>query len=323
MQWRRIEELRHSRLPGWVQRHAALPASLLVALTAQVPATAAPSAPGSEAADSAVTSIASTPAELHAAPAEAPTTPAAEAPPPTEAPAAAADPSSAAAPPAPSPVAPPIYRTLIPPPVVLHYAMQRGMLRGSGELQWRPSGDAYTLRLDGSIAGLRLLRQISEGGFDAAGLAPRRFSDQRLRGEPLVADFDQASRRISFSGSREQLPLLPGNQDRLSWMIQLAAIFSADPARLVPGAQVSMPVVGARADPAVWTLRYVGREDVRTDAGTVHAVKLERVGSGNGEKAVEVWLDPHHDYLPIRAILHSGDSSSALELTLRDMVVER
>jgi hypothetical protein len=228
--------------------------------------------------------------------------------------------SSAAAAPA---SAPPIYRTRIPPPVVLHYAMQRGILRGTGALEWRPSGSSYSLQLDGSIAGLRILRQTSEGGFDAAGLAPRRFSDQRLRGDVRVADFDRHGDRVTFSGSPQQVPLLRGMQDRLSWMIPLAAILAADPGRLTPGAQVAFAVVGARADPAIWTLRYVGHEDVQTSAGSVHAVKLERVGSDEGDNAVEVWLDPQHGYLPIRASLHPPDSGAGLELNLTDMVLER
>ncbi len=241
------------------------------------------------------------------------------------APSAAALATAAAAAPSVASVAasaPPLYRTRIPPPVVLHYVMQRGFLRGSGALEWRPSGSSYTLQLDGGIAGLRILHQASEGGLDAAGLAPRRFSDQRLRGEMRVANFDRDIGRITFSDSPQQLPLLRGTQDRLSWMIQLAAIFSADPTRLVPGAQVAFAVVGARADPAIWTLRFVGPEDVQTDGGTVHAIKFERVGEA-GDNGVEVWLDPQHDYLPIRASLHSPDSGAALELTLKSMVFER
>ena len=75
----------------------------------------------------------------------------------------------------------PHYRTQMPPALTLNYVMQRGSLSGRGELSWRPAGEHYELKLVGSVAGLTVLTQISSGGFDAAGVAPLRFTDPRQR----------------------------------------------------------------------------------------------------------------------------------------------
>ena len=136
----------------------------------------------------------------------------------------------------------------------------------------------------------------------------------------LATNFRRDSDRITFSGPKAVLPLRPGTQDRLSWMIELAAILAGEPERLVPGGEVAMSVVGARADWAIWTLRYVGHEDVATGAGTVHAIRLERTGSERYDTGVDVWVDPQRHYLPIRASLHNGNDSQTLELVLQDMV---
>ena len=88
----------------------------------------------------------------------------------------------------------PHYRTQMPPAATLRYEMQRGLLRGTGDLSWRPQGDHYELRLVASVSGLMVLTQVSTGGFDAAGIAPQRFTDQRLR-RGTLALFDLVEQR--------------------------------------------------------------------------------------------------------------------------------
>ncbi|HEY0817506.1 MAG TPA: hypothetical protein VGD46_01925, partial [Rhizobacter sp.] len=78
----------------------------------------------------------------------------------------------------------PVYRTKLPPPITLGYELSYGRWTGSGELQWRPRGDTYDARLEGRVAGLRIITLASQGGLDSAGLAPVRYTDQRRgRGE--------------------------------------------------------------------------------------------------------------------------------------------
>ena len=213
----------------------------------------------------------------------------------------------------------PLYRTLFPPPLTLHYALSRGALSGTGELQWRPADGQYQLRLEGRLAGLPVLVQNSQGGFDDAGIAPLRFTDQRMRRDVKAANFQRAVGKITFSGPSTEYPLLIGAQDRLSWMIQLAAVAAAEPQRLAPGGKVALYVVGARGDADLWIFRYVAHEDVATVAGPVAAVKFAREPRGAYDTQVEAWLDPARHHLPVRARLNHSPDGEALELLLNDI----
>ena len=215
----------------------------------------------------------------------------------------------------------PVYRTRTPPAANLRFVMQRGILRGNAELSWRPSGKAYELRLDGRIAGLTILSQVSQGGFDSAGIAPVRFTDQRLRGAMNAANFQRQASKVTFSGPQTELALQPGVQDRLSWMLQLPAIVAGEPGLRKPGARVAFHVIGARADAAVWVLRYVGIEPVDVAGVAVDAEKFSREESGPHDTAVDIWLDPQRYHLPIRATLRNGGDNDALELILQELTM--
>lgn len=232
---------------------------------------------------------------------------------PTAAPKSAASPDS---PPAADEVVP-VYRTRVPPAATLRFRMQRGALSGTADLAWRPAGSRYELQFGGKVAGLTILTQVSSGGIEANGLAPVRFTDQRLRHAPIAANFQREAGKISFSGPSDEFPLWPGVQDRLSWMIQLSAIVQADAKLMQPGAKVAMHVVGARADAGVWVFRCMARESVNAAGATVQAVKFVREPRGPYDTAAEVWLDPQRHDLPVRAALRSGDGD-ALELVLQE-----
>ncbi|MBC7992803.1 MAG: DUF3108 domain-containing protein [Rhizobacter sp.] len=209
----------------------------------------------------------------------------------------------------------PQYRTQIPPAMTLQYHMHRGALRGTGELTWRPVAKGYVARLDGRMAGFSILTWVSEGGFDAAGLAPLRFTDKRRGKSELAANFQRDAGKITFSGPSTEYPLVPGAQDRMSWMIQIAAIASADPKRLATGARLSMYVVGARGDAEVWSFKVQGPDEVATGDSAVQAIKLVREPRKPQDTRVEVWLAPSLHYLPVRArLINEG---SALELQMQ------
>lgn len=215
--------------------------------------------------------------------------------------------------------APPVYPTRLPPPATLHYALRRGPLAGSGRLVWKPHDHGYEMRLEGSVLGLDVLTQVSRGGIDAAGLAPLRFTDKRLRRPLYVADFERESARVRFSPPRAERVWRPGVQDRLSWMIQLSAIAAADAQRIAPGAQIELLVIGARGESATWVFASRGHEALDTPAGRIDTVHLRRETQGKeDESGVEVWLDPGRHLLPVRATMREGDA--VLELRLREML---
>ncbi|HEY9064416.1 MAG TPA: DUF3108 domain-containing protein, partial [Burkholderiaceae bacterium] len=218
----------------------------------------------------------------------------------------------------------PHYRTRMPAGATLRYQVSRGVLHGSGELQWRPQGDQYELKLESKLGGMTLLTQVSSGGFDAEGIAPVRFTDTRIRRATVAANFQREAGRdgkITFSGSSQELPLAPGVQDRISWMVQLAAIVAAQPNLRTPGAKVVMQVVGANADASVWSFRCAGSETIETGIGPIDALKYVREPRpGAYDTTAQAWLDPKHHFLPARATLRSGPNDEGYELHLQDVI---
>jgi Protein of unknown function (DUF3108) len=212
---------------------------------------------------------------------------------------------------------PPVYPTRIPASARLAYVLRRGALTGAGELIWQHDGRAYTLSLSGSALGLELIGQASRGVFDAAGLAPERFVDRRRGRDRQAANFDRSAGRITFSGPALTFPLVPGAQDRLSWMVQLPAIVEADAARRTAGTRVAMFIVGARGDADVWTFSVRGPEPVELAAGNkVDALRLTREPRRPYDMQIEVWLDPTRQHLPARVRLTTLPGGDSLELTL-------
>lgn len=208
------------------------------------------------------------------------------------------------------------YRTKMPPPMTMTYEVRRGFLRVKGEARWRPVEGAYRVELEAKLGGITALSQTSEGGFDAAGLAPVRFVDKRLN-RTNAANFQREANKITFSGNPAELPIPAGAQDRLSYLFQLAAVLSAEPELAAPGGTVAMFVVGARADAAVWVLRFVASEFVDTVDGAVRAAHFTRDARGPYDSTIDVWVDPARYYLPVRAKQRSG--TDEIDLLLETM----
>lgn len=247
--------------------------------------------------------------------------------PPTGAPASASgsapsEPASAsegvAEPPRIGPALPPApaYRTRIPPPARIVYRLSRGLIVGTGELDWRPQAGGYQLRLDGKLPLIgTLITQTSRGRFDAAGLAPERHTDKRLRRGEQAASFQRPLGLVTFSGGAAALPIAPGLQDRLSVMLQLAAVAAAGPQPPPAGQELQIAVAGARGDSALWALRYEGVQPVETPDGPVRAWHYLRQPALPHDTRAEFWLDPARHFLPVRVRLTDG-SGDPLELLL-------
>jgi hypothetical protein len=265
------------------------------------------------------------PPAVAAEPASVPAAATAEAPP--AASAASAIEAAASSAPAAAPVlrqverSVPTYKTRLPPAAVLVYDIRRGMLSGTGELNWQPQAGSYEARLQVSIAGFNLLTQVSQGDFGAAGLAPVRFTDQRARRAARAANFQREAHKITYSDSKDEYALPEGSQDRLSWMIQLPAVLAAEPKRAAPGGEVQMVVSGVRADVAVWSFAFVGVETIDSGGVKVRTLRFTRPAKGPRDVLADVWLDPARHLFPVRAVLSHGDDGDALELSLRQIKV--
>lgn len=230
-------------------------------------------------------------------------------------------PAAVAAPaPADAAAAPPLYATRIAAPIEWAYRLRRGEQQGTATLTWRPDFAAarYEARLVGEIDGRGVLHWSSQGALDAAGIAPERFLLREPRRGAQAANFERVSRRITYSGPPVAHVLPDGAQDRLSWLMQLAAVVAADPQRHgAPGAVVDLFVVGARGDADRWRFDARGAEGVELDDGsTVQTWAYERSPLRHYDVRVEAWLAPALGWLPVRLRVSPTGAGRALELLL-------
>lgn len=210
------------------------------------------------------------------------------------------------------------YSTVIPPSANLRFRMRRGAVLGHAELNWLVREDHYELRLESRVAGALLLAQSSQGGFDDSGLAPQRFTDQRARRGTLAVNFQRDAGKITFSAVPNELLLGMGAQDRLSWLVQLAAIAGAEPRRLAAGGEISLQVVGARADVVWWHFVSLGEGQIDTPSGPLNVVHLQRLAGTEYDTRVEVWLEAQAPHWPVRAEWRSGPNDPGVDLWRSD-----
>ena len=215
----------------------------------------------------------------------------------------------------------PVYATALPPAMHLRFRTQRGEREGQADLSWLPDAQGYELRLQGDLPGRSGWQRISRGGFDAAGLAPQRYAEGARGREARAVNFERQSGRITFSGPGIEHELLPGAQDRLSWIIQLAGIAQAQPDALAPGRQIELFVAGTRGDAQVWRFEVLGTESHSPGDGTpaVPTVALRREPARPYDTRAEIWLDPARSYLPLRLRLSTVPGPDALEWWLLAM----
>jgi hypothetical protein len=231
----------------------------------------------------------------------------------TPAAAAAADPGGLAV---------PVYATSLPPSTTLRYLRQRGAQQGRVSLRWEVQGDQYQLSLNSEASSGPAIGSSSRGSIGEQGLAPDRHTESRRGRDVRAANFQRDSARITFSGPRTEYPLLPGSQDRLSWMLQLGAIVEANPALRAPGSEIAMFVVGGRGDGELWVFTVQGRADVELPAGPVSAaLHLKREARRPYDTQAEVWLDPARMHLPVRLRLVVRPTGEGSEFLLESAAI--
>ena len=220
----------------------------------------------------------------------------------------------------------PVYRTQPAPPATLLFELKRGLARGQAVLQWRPdSHDAsYLLTLQAQAFGVSVAAWNSSGRFDAAGLAPQRYAELRRNREVRATNFQRAAQKISFSAQSTEFELTPGVQDRSSWMLQLGAVLQANPELALPGAQVTLVVVGTRGAPEPWVFTVVDRARLTLTAGEspttlADAVQLLREPRRPYDTRVRVWLDPARHHLPVKVQMLVQATGEGQEFELQQM----
>ena len=213
-------------------------------------------------------------------------------------------------------IAPPVH---IPAPQRLQFevsgAAKKFNYSASAELLWQHDGHNYQARQEISLLFLGARTQTSAGTLTSAGLRPQRFAD-RSRSEQ-AAHFDYAAGQVTFSANTPTVALVAGAQDRLSVFIQLGALLAAAPESYPSGTRISMATVGARSAD-VWAFTVEGAEALDLPAGTITALKLQRLPRRDHDydQKAELWLAPSLGYLPVRIRITQANGDFA-DLRLR------
>lgn len=216
------------------------------------------------------------------------------APTPDEAPPAAE--SVAAATPPPS--TPASAQPTVPGSARISYKVQANKFpfNANAELLWQQDGKIYSAQLALSAFGQTRM-QTSRGEIIPSGLAPLRFSD-KYRSE-VAAHFNREYGKVTFSANTPDVPLQPGAQDRLSVLLQLAALIANDPVHYAPATTLSIQTIGPR-DADTWLFTVGSEEKIKLPGGELMALKLERKPRQEFDQKVELWLAPTQAYLPVR-----------------------
>lgn len=200
----------------------------------------------------------------------------------------------------------------LPPSAQLNYRLSKGLLSGTGRIDWTLAGDTYRLRLEARVPVLgQIFQQTSEGRIDANGVAPVRHTESAIRRSQRAVSFvrDTSPPRIQFSAREGNEPLRAGAQDRVSWIAQLVGRLGARaPADWTPGSRIEMDVASVGGDVQHWVFTIIGRD-------SDNQWHLRREADGPRDTRAEVWLDPSRHLWPTRIRL-TEPSGDPLELTL-------
>jgi hypothetical protein len=165
------------------------------------------------------------------------------------------------------------------------------------EFSWQQDGQRYDSKLEVGAFLLGSRSQTSQGTLGAEGLMPQRFGD-KYRSE-VASHFQRDKGVISFSTNAPEVPLLKGAQDRLSVVMQIAALLSAEPERYPVGTMLSFQTVATR-DAEVWLFLVEKFENLQLPFGDVDTIKINRKPRKEFDQAIELWFAPSIDYLPVR-----------------------
>lgn len=299
------------------QQVAATPGKAVGSATQTAPATiparasASPSTPVQKSPGtppSEPTNPAPTPSEPAQAPASAPAPTPAPTPVPTQATPAAptADSASTTPPHVPTPTV--AKRLAVPGSTQLEFsvlASRKGLsLPAQSTLVWQTDGSGYraSLVIRAALGMGRDRSQTSVGTIDPVlGLQPQRFGDKNKTEVATHFDRSRTPPAIRFSSNTPEAELLPGSQDRLSVLLQLAAMLAGEPSRYVPGSAVLIHTAGSR-DAGLWHFRVGNVEPLELPAGKLSALHLVREPMHTYDNRVEVWLAPALGHLPVRIL---------------------
>jgi hypothetical protein len=160
-----------------------------------------------------------------------------------------------------------------------------------------------------------LAKNRSEGELGALGIAPNLYVEKRFGRSETNTHFQHQSKQISFSASTAIIPTSGGEQDRGSWIWQLASLGRGNPGKFESGLNLEMLVASAKSVDA-WRIRVNGKEQLKLPDGEVSAWRLSVVpGTQSFDRQFDLWLAPDRQWYPVR-LLHEDKNGNRVELSL-------
>lgn len=200
------------------------------------------------------------------------------------------------------------YRVMPPPPVRLTYTVTRGAAsEGNAELTWRSDGNRYQLQMDGILG-----QRSSTGAIDDAGVAPEQAVEAFGAGS-VTTRFDRSAGTVQAGLDAQADRLAEGSQDSASLLAQLAGMGLADPSQM---REVLEFWVAGPGGARIERYRVLGPERIATGAGEMEAVRLLRM-SDSGERRLEIWLAPGHDWMPVQLRVTEPDGTARTQTLAR------
>ena len=170
---------------------------------------------------------------------------------------------------------------------------------GKAELDWRQDGGNYVLDLSASYLSIPVFQWKSAGRLMPQGLLPTRFSDKRFRKSEVAAHFNYELGKVTFSANTPDATLLPGGQDRVSVILQIAGLLVGDPAKYPPTTVFSLQTVSAtEAEP--WLFIVNEPEMLNLPTGQQMALRITRNPRREFDQKIELWFAPALNYMPVR-----------------------
>jgi hypothetical protein len=196
---------------------------------------------------------------------------------------------------------PPVYRTVPPTRAfTLDYRVERGDESGTGQFSFELDAKGrYRAQFRGVAGGKALSNSISRGSFDVAGLAPQRMTEMQQNLDVRAVNFQRDKGVITFSSSTRGYSLYDGAQDRVSLLLQLAAIAEAQPGGLRAGQRIRLQVASPRGQAAEWAFEVTGDQRIEPNGTPIDTVHLQREPAQPYDQRVEVWLARGARHLPV------------------------
>lgn len=223
----------------------------------------------------------------------------------------------------PQPPAPPLFeRASPPPPAILAFSVtgvRNGRrVDGHGSMAWQPDGQRYTLKTEIGVLFFTLMSSQSRGDLGRLGIIPERYAEKRIGRSETNTHFHRERRQISFSASTAIVPVEGGEQDRGTWIWQIASLGRGDPEKFDAGLVFEMVVAGNKAADR-WRIYVNGRDNIDLPDGPVSAWRLSVIpGPDSFERQFDLWLAPERDWYPVK-LSHEDRNGNRLDMQLTNI----